>query len=145
MKNPRPLQLPWPERINAESQKIIDAVLQEAPPPGTVRKVESDMNEIIVWPNGDLTLIGGDAWRLYIALQNFRFHTDFGNDLGIGTHAFGRNMRHLLEHIEPCDDVRPQLEQALRVEAALLSAEFDWPHFTCGPVAIRKATPSASE
>lgn len=94
-------------------------------------------NYILLQSNGNLTMVGGDAWRLYYALA-----TDFRwiKSEEAGFSSMARNMRHLLEYATPCDDVRPQLELALRVEAALLNAELDWPHFTCGPVALRLAS-----
>lgn len=89
-------------------------------------------NYIVVHLNGDLTMVGGAAWRLYSALRTFRF-LDTRVTLPV------RDMRHLLEHATPCDNVLPQIEQCLRVEAALLGADLDWPEFTCGPVALRLA------
>lgn len=98
-------------------------------------------NYIVVQPNGNLTMVGGDAYRLYEAVRNIRFgssspdpdHPSYHRSVGGKT-----DMRHLIEHSEPCDDLRPQLEHQLRVHAALLGADLDWPHFTCGPVALRR-------
>lgn len=104
----------------------------------TIFRLSGEVDSYItVHSNGNLTMVGEDAWRLYSSLCQFRF---LDNREAPRVTLPVSSMRHLLEYATPCDDVRPQLELALRVEAALLDAELDWPHFTCGPVALRLAS-----
>lgn len=135
-------KLPPPSAPYETYSQFVEREMREAlsnpPPPGTVRKVESDKNEIIAWPTG-FTIYGPGAWRLYQALLEVKFTEPPGPGFHRGRTITLKNMRHLLEYIEPCSDVRPLLDHALRVEAALMGAEVDWLHSTGEPVAIRKA------
>lgn len=102
----------------------------------------TDHDRIVVHVNGDLTLVGGNAYRLYEVVRHIRFtSTPNLNPNPPYRRLIGgeRDTRYLIEHAEPCDDLRPQLEHALRVEAALLGVDLDCPYFTCGPVALRRS------
>jgi len=125
---------PYEQRIKREYHEAAS----KPPPPGTVRKVESEMNEIIVWPNGDLTLVGADAWKLYESLSHVVFNLSDTNYRHGASIKY--DMRDLLRYLEPCRDAAVRVERFLLVEAALRGANLDWPHFAVGIIPIRLAS-----
>lgn len=93
-------------------------------------------NEIVVWANGNVTMIGGDAYRLYYALFEVYGEVDIK-----ATHT-RRDMRYLLEYIPETENAIPLIHQAIEVERALsgksLAIRLDG--ISC-PISLRKATP----
>ena len=128
---------PWTETLaeaDRERERLRRETEMSPPPSGTVRKVDATEDAIIIWPSGDLTICGEEAWRLYESLENFCFDVD-----GTTVRRVRKDMRHLLRYPVPCNDVRPRLKHAIRVEAALLGAGSWWFFTSIGPVAVRLA------
>ncbi len=138
-------RLPIAEVLDTYEQRMerrAREIYKLPPPPGTVRKVDSDDDMIIVWPSRDLTIVGINAWQLYSTLEDVMFYLDSPRAPIGGTMSFlggtvTVNMQHLLRVLAECENTVHRVEQGVQVEASFRKAfHVLWPPSMLRDIAI---------